>query len=184
MNLPTSPLEQILATRYDPAREDEALEILEAHPGLATEKWAGPEGVEGGFIPGSTVLHYASNDGKLRLMERLIELGADVNADEARWYATPLAWAANNARIEALGLLLDRGASPRSLHALHAVAFGGSSAGKESPDRYVEAVRLLIARGADPGDTREPGRRTPLEIAIEVGNSAVTDFLKSLESGG
>jgi|GEM_PF-2423516 hypothetical protein len=41
----------------------------------------------------------------------------------------PLAWAANNARIIAMNLLMEKGARGDSLHALHAAAWGGSSYG-------------------------------------------------------
>jgi hypothetical protein len=53
----------------------------------------------------------------------------DPNADRARWYAYPLAWSANNARIIAMNLLMEKGARGDSLHALHAAAWGGSSYG-------------------------------------------------------
>jgi hypothetical protein len=48
--------------------------------------------------------------------------GADVNASNACWYRSVLAWAANNARLEAVRLLLARGARPDSLDAVHAAA--------------------------------------------------------------
>jgi ankyrin repeat protein len=112
-------------------------------------------------------------------MKKLIELGANVNADQAHWYATPLSWAANNASIPAIKLLLANGASPTSLHAMHAVACGGSSCGKKNPDNYVAATKLLIESGADLNDIREPGKKTPYQTAISSGNTPVAEFLKS-----
>jgi ankyrin repeat protein len=110
-----SPFYRLLATRYDAAREQEAIMILEQSPEIARLEWPGPDLHGQPFVKGSTVLHYAANDGKLRLMEQLIECGADVNAAHACWYRSVLAWAANNARLEAIRFLLARGARPDSL---------------------------------------------------------------------
>jgi hypothetical protein len=64
----------LLDTKYDAAREDEAISILEEHPELALAKWTGPDDNGQPFILGSTALHYAANDGKLWLMQSLIDL--------------------------------------------------------------------------------------------------------------
>ncbi|MEM7383477.1 MAG: ankyrin repeat domain-containing protein [Verrucomicrobiota bacterium] len=168
---PDSPFYRALATKYDPNREKEALEILEAHPEIATLEWPGPD--EGGqpFIKGSTLLHYAANDGKLRLMARLVELGADVNASKANWYRSVLAWAGNNARLDAIAWLLEHGADPNSLDALHAPAWGGSTGGEDESIDYPAAIEMLVNAGADlnpslGGDYKS----TPLTVANESGN--------------
>lgn len=174
----SSPFHQILATKYDMDREDEALQILEAHPEVARATWPGPD-VEGKpFIKGSTVLHYAANDAKLRLMARLVELGADVNASEANWFRSVLSWAANNARLDAIRWLLKSGARADSLDAMHAAAWGGSSAGQDDDDDYVGALELLIDAGADINDRR--GGATPLATALKSGNMRAAEFLRSV----
>src|SRR5262245_25575450 len=99
-----SPFWQLLATKYDARLEHAAIEILELHPELAQLQWPGPDSKEEPFVKGSTALHYAANDGKLSLIARLIELGADVNASNANWYRSVLSWAANNARLDAIRL--------------------------------------------------------------------------------
>ena len=104
-----SPFYRLLATRYDADREAEAIAILEGHPQLARLEWAGTDGDAQPFVAGSTALHYAANDGKLSLARKLIEYGADVNASNAQWYRSVLAWAANNARVETIQLLLAHG---------------------------------------------------------------------------
>ena len=173
----TNPFYQLLSTRYDDSRELEAIEILSNHPNLAVEKWI-EEGNE--FIYGSTALHYAANDGKIRLIEKLLELGADVNANEAHWFATPLSWAANNAQLQAAELLLSSGADPKGLHVMHAIAFGGSSCGKDQPEEYLKCAKLLINAGADKDDTREPKGRTPYQIALDVGNTTIAQYLAGI----
>ena len=175
-----SPLYRLLATRYQLDLEDEGLKILEAHPEIASLEW--PDLDEGGqpFVQFSTPLHYAANDGKLRLMQRLIELGADINADKANWYRSVLSWAANNARLEAIKLLLDAGASPTSLNAVHAAAFGGSQCGADTTKDYPAALALLVEAGADMNDRRFHDNWTPLKTALDSGNARAAEYLQSL----
>ncbi len=161
-------------------REEEAIAILNKHPELATEEWQGPDEQGQPFVRGSTPLHYAANDGKLTLMTLLIDLGANVNACNANWYATPLSWAANNARIEAMKLLLENGASIHSANAVHAAANGGSSCGSDTSKDYVQALRLLHEQGADINDKVFRDRLTPLGLALESGNTAAIEYLRSV----
>ena len=105
----TTPFHRLLAKKYDASREQEALEILNAHPEIARLEWPGPDANGEPFVKGSTALHYAANDGKIRLVRRLIECGADVNASNAQWFRSVLSWAANNAQTETIGLLLENG---------------------------------------------------------------------------
>lgn len=118
----STPFYRLLATKYDAAREQEAIEILDKHPEIATLEWPGPDQNGQPFVQGSTALHYAANDGKLKLVGRLIECGADVNASNACWFRSVLSWAANNARVGTITFLLEHGAKPDSLDALHAAA--------------------------------------------------------------
>ncbi|HZJ13573.1 MAG TPA: ankyrin repeat domain-containing protein [Chthoniobacteraceae bacterium] len=175
-----TPFHQLLATKYTGEREDEAIEILEKHPEIAQLEWPGPDSDGQPFVKGSTALHYAANDGKLRLARRLIECGADVNASNACWFRSVLSWAANNARIETIKFLLERGTRPDSLDALHAAAWGGSACGKGREREYADSLKLLIEAGADMNDRRHCLNRTPLGIALESGNAAAIEFLRSL----
>ncbi len=176
----STPFFRLLATRYNPRREQEAIAIINAHPEVAQLEWPGPDADVSPFVRGSTALHYAANDGKLKLIERLIDCGADVNASNAAWFRSVLSWAANNARIEAIKLLLERGARPDSLDALHAAAWGGSSCGKGSEREYADALRLLIEAGADANDRRHCRNQTPLAVALESGNTGAIEFLRSI----
>ena len=175
-----SPFYQLLATKYDLEREQEALEMLNRNPQLATLEWPGPDEQGQPFVRGSTALHYAANDGKLALMTRLVELGADVNASNACWFRSVLSWGANNARIEAIQWLLDNGASPASLDALHAAAWGGSSSGADVTRDYVATLRLLIDAGADVHDRRHFQERTSLRVAMDSGHQRAISYLRSI----
>ena len=175
-----TPFYRLLATKYDRAREQEAIEILETHSEIAMLEWPGPDHNGQPFVKGSTALHYAANDGKLKLVGRLIEYGADVNASNACWFRSVLSWAANNARVDTITFLFGHGAKPDSLDALHAAAWGGSDRGKGAEREYAETLRLLIEAGADMNDRRHCNNRTPLAVAIESGNTGATEFLRSL----
>ena len=113
------------------------------------------------FVKGSTALHYAANDGKLKLVQRLIACGADVNASNACWFRSVLSRATNNARIETVKFLLAQGAKPDSLDALHAAAWGGSNCGKGQEREYADVLKLLVEAGADMNDRRHHKNRTP-----------------------
>jgi len=175
-----TPFYQLLATKYDGERENEAMEILDEHPEIAQLEWPGPDSKGRPFVKGSTALHYAANDGKLKLARRLIERGADVNTSNARWFRSVLSWAANNARMETIEFLLERGIRPDSLDALHAAAWGGSARGKGMEQEYAASLKLLIEAGADMNDRRHCNGRTPLGVALESGNIGAIQFLRSL----
>ena len=175
-----SPFSQLLDTKYAPDLEATAIGILEAHPEVATMEWQGPSEQGQPFVTGATALHYAANDGKNRLVIKLLEFGADINASNAQWYRSVLAWAANNSRVSTIRLLLEKGADPTSLDALHAVASGGSARGKGQEKEYAESLQVLIEAGADKNDRRHCGGKTPLRIALESGNQGAIDYLSSI----
>lgn len=160
-------------------RNDEALEMLNACPHLATL-----HSDQEGHLHGASPLHWASHRNAVQLCERLIELGADVNDSASNWWLTPLAWAADAGRPEAVELLLSYGADVNQdaivgTTALHAVAMGGSSRGNSDPEAYRRTAELLIAHGADV-NRRAMGDRqqTPLDDALANNNAAVAAVLR------
>lgn len=177
-----TPFYQLLATKYDAEREHEAIEILENAPEIAQLDWPGPDSKGQPFVTGSTALHYAANDGKLKLVRRLIDYGANVNASNACWFRSVLSWAANNARIETIKYLLAQGAKPDSLDALHAAAWGGSDGGKGQEREYADVLKLLVEAGADMNDRRSHKNQTPLAVALESGNTGAIAFLRSVQA--
>jgi ankyrin repeat protein len=157
------------------ARDDEALAMLNAFPGLATG-----HSDEHGRLHGASPLHWAGHRNAVYLSERLIELGADVNDSASDWWLTPLAWAADAGSADAVELLLKHGADINQdaivgTTALHAVAMGGSSGGSRAPDAYRRTAEILIAYGA-----RATGHRgqTPLDDAIASNNDPVAAVLR------
>jgi ankyrin repeat protein len=95
-------------------------------------------------------LVWAAKADRVEAIDRLVELGARVDADPYR--GTPLTWAACNGRVAAVRRLLDLGADPNGrgtfggpdhgagVTALHLAAQSGQD----------EAVDVLLAAGADP----------------------------------
>ncbi len=161
----------------------DALAMLDAAPELATA-----HAEQAGQMCGETPLHRAAHRNAIEVCRRLIELGADVNASATRWWRTPLAWAADAGCAEAVELLLQHGADVHQdavagTTALHAVAMGGSSRGRQRPEAYRRTAELLIAHGADV-HRRAIGDRgqTPLDDAVAAGNDAVAAVLR--EHGG
>ncbi len=94
-------------------------------------------------------LTWASRNGQLGSMARLVQLGADVNANPYR--GTPLLWACYGDKVDAAAWLLDHGADPDLRH-----DFGGTQHGKGAVAMHLSAqfgglgcLRLLLERGAD-----------------------------------
>ena len=175
-----SPFYKLLATKYKEEEEDLGIAIVESHPEIAKLEWPGPDEEGQPFIKGSTALHYAANDGKDRLVLKLLENGADINASNANWYRSVLSWAANNARISTIRLLLEKGADAGSLDAVHAAAYGGSACGEGEEGEYAESLRILIEAEADMDDRRHYLNQTPLGIALKSGNKGAIEYLSSI----
>jgi ankyrin repeat protein len=94
-------------------------------------------------------LVWAAKAGRVEALSRLVELGAQVDADVYR--GTALTWAAVNGRVEAIERLLELGADPNRRG-----TFGGPDHGEGVTALHLaaqagraEAVDVLLASGAD-----------------------------------
>ncbi len=95
-------------------------------------------------------LVWAAKADRVEAIDRLVELGARVEADPYR--GTPLAWASANGRLVAIRRLVELGADPNGRG-----TFGGPTHGEGVPPLHLaaqsgqeEAVDLLLDLGADP----------------------------------
>ena len=77
-------------------------------------------------------LVWAAKADRVEAIDRLVELGADVEADPYR--GTPLAWAAANGRVAAIRRLVELGADPNGLG-----TFGGPTHGEGVPPLHLAA---------------------------------------------
>ncbi|MEM7233936.1 MAG: ankyrin repeat domain-containing protein [Planctomycetota bacterium] len=160
-------------------RDDEAaLTLLNAEPQLAREHSS-----RDGQLHGASPLHWAAHRNSVRVCERLLELGAEVNDSASDWWLTPLSWAADAASVEVVELLLARGADVNQdavvgTTALDAAAMGGSSRGARDPEAYRRTAEVLLAHGASVDGLPER-KRTPLDESMKSGNAAVEKVLRA-----
>lgn len=159
-------------------REDDALAMLNASHGLATAH-SSQDDQRHGVSP----LHWAAHRNFVRLCERLIQLGANVNDSTGNWWLTPLAWAADAGSAAAVEVLLKHGADVNQnavvgTTALYAAAMGGSSRGSRDPGAYQRTAEILIAHGADIHRRASAQRnQTPLDDAVANKNDRVAALL-------
>ena len=95
-------------------------------------------------------LVWAAKSDRVEAIERLVELGADLDADPYR--GTPVTWAATNGRLAAIRRLVELGADVNRRG-----TFGGPDHGQgvtalhlAAQSGQAEAVELLLELGADP----------------------------------
>lgn len=107
-------------------------------------------------------LAYAARNGRLEALTRLLDLGADIDAEV--YAGTAITWATSCGRLDVMERLLARGAqvdrrsmfgTQRGATPLHVAAW---------MDR-VDAIDLLLAHGADPSLHDEQHDSTPLSWA-------------------
>lgn len=146
---------------------------------------------------GITALHIPAQNGQMDMVRLLVELGADPGVLDNLYLSSPAGWAAYGGhaevaeflvslpqtgilnlaafgRVERLRQLLDEdpglGAGPaeeRRVRPLHKAVQGG----------HIEAVRLLLERGADASLPTAAGR-TALQMAEESGNAEIVALLR------
>ena len=110
-------------------------------------------------------LHDVAKEGDVAAVARMLDRGADFNAD-GKYGSTPLHEAAEEGHHEVASLLLDRGADPNAgdwfRHTpLHRAAAGG----------HHDVVALLLDRGADPNAREDEEDQTPLHEAATAGGT-------------
>jgi ankyrin repeat protein len=123
---------------------------------------------------GTTALHWAVYRDDAAMTEQLIAAGADVNIAN-RNGATPLTLACTNASARAIERLLKAGADPK------AAPSGASPLIACAGARAVDAVRLLIAAGADVNTTDSWKNQTPLMWAAAEDHADIVTTL--IEAG-
>jgi ankyrin repeat protein len=125
---------------------------------------------------GETVLTSASKRGDAKLVELLLESGANVQTGGGFLDRSPLEWAAEEGNTETVACLLKHGAgkNPKSLNAaLFNAAVRGSTA----------SVRLLLEHGANAIEPAGYGGYTPLMAAAHSDIMNVENVKLLLERG-
>ena len=164
-------------------KPSKALEILNQQPELASMKWEG----KSKWIKGSTPLHWAAHGGNLKLVKKLVALGANINANEADWWCRPIDWAADSGQHKVVRYFLKNkaifsGDRWSNCTPLHIVAQGGSTNGKKNAKGYRKTTKILIKWGAEVNAIAkyggQPPELTPLDDARNVDNKVVERVLQ------
>ena len=127
------------------------------------------------MTPFGTWLHIAASSGNLKMVQALIELGAEVNARGGTFDGNALNVAASNGHLEVVEYLLSLGAemdvNEPERNPLFAAIYGG----------HVDVVRLLLAHGIDPTVTYNGPNMKDMDafaFATERGQREIADVLK------
>ncbi len=127
---------------------------------------------------GNTLLYSAAEIGDLNLVKLLLDNGANIEAKNGEYQATPLHGAVENYRIDVVKLLLNRGANVNAEDKdnwtpLH---YGADT---NSPD----IVKVLVDAHANLGAKGNYGK-TPLDIAKDKGHNNIVEYLEKKLRGG
>ena len=147
------------------AADVEAVRALVGDPSLDVNQTA-PDG--------ATALHWAVHRDDVRLVDLLIEAGANVAAAN-RYGVQPISLAAENGNAEILEALLDAGADPNA-----ALPEGETVLMTAARTGDADAVRLLLVRGADPNARDSFRGQTALMWAAARNNAAAIHALAEL----
>jgi ankyrin repeat protein len=123
-----------------------------------------------GFADKVTPLHLASKWGHVKTARKIIEIGADVEA-QSKDGETPLHLASRNGGVEVVRMLIERGADVATRN-----KDGETPLHRASRYREVEVVHMHIERGADMAVQDKYGE-TPLHLASRNGEVGVVRML-------
>lgn len=126
---------------------------------------------------GRTALHYAADEGDVRLVEQLLGAGADPNAQDKNGW-TPLHFAAQANAAGAVSALLRAGATTEARD-----TFGNTPLWRAvfSSRGRGDVIHLLRSAGADPLAQNNRGI-PPVGLARNIGNFDVAQFFADLPS--
>lgn len=136
-------------------------------------------------LAAQNALDNAAGKGRIDYLQRLVQLGADLNASDG----AALRDAAANAQLATLRWLIAQGANPEGARdesgwtALHVAASTRADRARDS-NAAIEMIGLLLAAGADANTPAAPTGRpggTALLAAADAGN---TDAARALIKGG
>ncbi|KAL7917246.1 hypothetical protein ACQKWADRAFT_307277 [Trichoderma austrokoningii] len=127
---------------------------------------------------GRTSLFWAAVGGHERVIELLIEQGADLEAEDTEYGWRPLSIAAKKGHEAAVKLLIERGADIEAKETFQ----GQTPLSVAIREKQEAVVKLLIGRGADIEVMDDEGQ-TPLSVATEGGYEPIIKLLAEKRAG-
>jgi ankyrin repeat protein len=119
--------------------------------------------VKAATTTGVTPLHFAAMGGSTEVIAALLDSGAEVDVKEPAWGQTPLMLAAAQNRVDAIGLLLKRGANPTvAAKEVNLVELNAADAAARRARN--EAMDAFQARAPQP----ETWRPTPSQVQAAI----------------
>jgi len=113
---------------------------------------------------GTTGVIAAAKAGHINVVEFLLQNGAEVDREDAKFEATPLVWAALNGRTDVVKLLIEKGANTEArekengMAALHGAAVNG----------HTHTLKVILEYGIEV-NCKDRDARTPLMWAVSAG---------------
>jgi ankyrin repeat protein len=154
---------------------------------------------------GISPLHRAVQSGSLAAVNRLLGAGADPNLHERRWGGTPMSWSIVLGKPQVADRLAPLSRDVRALSRMAAferlkAVLAAEPAlanqrldAEDAPtplfclpndeDAAVEAVRILLAHGADPGVRSRKGE-TAIDAARARGLDEAAELMEGAADGG
>ena len=127
---------------------------------------------------GQTALMYAAEQGRIEVVEYLVENGADVNAkSSAKGRGTALIYAASVNRVVVMEYLLKHGADINATtYNKETALFWATAKG------YIKAVNLLLKNNADTKLKNKDGK-TALDLARDLNQKEIERILTEKNKG-
>jgi len=116
-------------------------------------------------------IHYAAQKGNEKIVELLLQSGANANVEDANG-KTPLYWAAKKGHQKVVNILL----SSKSVDVNYKTVWGMTALHEAARGGNTDALETLLGRGAEV-DCRDIDGRTPLYWASERGHPKAVEFL-------
>ncbi|EAX88855.1 ankyrin repeat protein, putative [Trichomonas vaginalis G3] len=123
--------------------------------------------------PDRTVLHFASENGNLRLVRSLIECGCDKEAKNSNG-CTPLIYASQNGKLEVVQYLISVGANKEAKN-----DFGSTPLIWASRNGKLGVVQYLISIGTNK-EAKDNSGLTPLKYASQYDQLNIVQYLISV----
>ena len=116
-----------------------------------------------------TALHVASGDGHMEVVEALLNNGADPNVVD-RWSETPLDGAMKYHKTDMAKYLVSKGGKTGDIKATSLLLINAVS------EQDMDTIKIILEIGHDP-NVADYDKRTPLHIAVAIGNLEIAQML-------